>query len=306
MRSTLPPQPPVKPSSPPPTRRERRELERAQTPRVRARAAAQKTPAWRSPFAIVSLAAVVVIAVLIILLQKPSSSTADFQAPPANAVSIAAASLVDGEEVGKATSLVKIEVWADFQCPICGTLVRDYFPRLVTDFVLTGQARIVAHDIAILGATADNESVAAAVAAACAAPQGKYWAFHDWLFYNQDGENKGAFSADNLKRLADHVGVDRTAWDACIAETAQTQAVRATTASAASLGISSTPSFRIGGGQISAGLPRAYADLAALVRKVLPSASPAATSAAPAATSAAPSTATSPAASTAASPAASK
>ncbi len=295
----MPSQPPVKPSSPPPTRRERRELERAQTPRVRARAAAQKPPVWRSPLALVSVAAIVAIGILIVLLQKPSASTANLQAPPANAISVAAASLVDGEQVGKVDALVKIEIWADFQCPICGTLVRDYFPRLTTDFVLTGQARIVSHDIAILGATADNESVGAAVAARCAGPQGKYWAFHDWLYYNQDGENKGAFSTDHLKQIADGVGVDRAKWDACIAETAQTQAIRASTADSASLGVSSTPSFRIAGGQISSGLPRAYADLAAMVRKVLPSASPAKVTSAP-------SVAASPAASVAASPAASK
>ena len=88
--------------------------------------------------------------------------------PPA-----AAASLADGEELGKPDATVKLEIWTDFQCPICGTLVKDYFPRLISDFVQTGQVRIVSHDIAILGATADNESVNAAVGAICAGDQGK-------------------------------------------------------------------------------------------------------------------------------------
>ena len=162
-----------------------------------------------------------------------------------NETGIAAASLADGEELGKPDATVKLEIWTDFQCPICGTLVKDYFPRLITDFVQTGQVRIVAHDIAILGATADNESVNAAVGAICAGDQGKYWQYHDYLFYNQSGENKGGFSADRLKLFADYVGVDRAKWDACVADPALATQMKTNTVDASRLGVTSTPSFRV-------------------------------------------------------------
>lgn len=230
-----------------------------------------------------SVVAVVAIALVLFLTQKPPTSTADLQTPPAQAAGTAAADLADGEELGKADATVKLEIWSDFQCPICGTLVKDYFPRLITDFVRTGQVRIVAHDIAILGATADNESVSSAVGAVCAGDQGKYWKYHDYLFYNQNGENKGWFNADRLKTFAEFVGVDMGKWSACIADPARTQLIKTNTAQALQAGISSTPSFRVAGGKVTSGLPRAYADFAAMIRAGLPSASPAAASAAPSA-----------------------
>ena len=271
----MPSQPPVNPSTPP-SRRERRELVRVSTPRVRSRAPQTKPPAWRSPIAIVSAAAVAVIVLVIVLTYKPGTTgnSGGLVPPPVSA----AIALADGETLGRADAPVTVEIWADFQCPVCGTLVKDYMPRLATDFVIPGKVRIVAHDIAILGATAENESLSAAVGARCAGAQNKYWQFHDWLYYNQKGENKGAFSADRLRQIADQVGLDRAKWDACIADPAQSAAIRTNTSQAASQGITSTPSFRFGG-QVVAGLPRAYADLASAIRKVLPSAAPAGTTA---------------------------
>jgi protein-disulfide isomerase len=272
MRSAVPSQPPAKPS-PPASRRERRELARASTPRVRARSAVPKPPAWRSPLALVSGAAVVVVVAVILLVQKPAPSSNDGElvAPPANAA--VAAGLADGETLGQASAPLTVEIWSDFQCPICGSLVRDYMPRLLTDFVIPGLVKLVPHDIDVVGATAQSESLAAAVGARCAGAQEKYWPYHDWLFYNQNGENKGAFSADRLALIADKVGLDRTAWNACIADPAQSAAIRTTTAQSASQGVSATPSFRFGG-QVQVGLPRAYADLASSIRKSLPSAAP--------------------------------
>jgi len=279
------------------TRRERRELARAATPRVRGRAAPPKPPFWRSPLALVSGAAVVVIVLVIALTWKPPTTpgSGELVTPPANA----AITLADGESLGKADAPVTLEIWADFQCPICGTLVKDYLPRLATEFVIPGRVRIVPHDIAILGATAANESLSAAVGARCAGAQDKYWQYHDWLYYNQSGENKGAFSAARLAEIADRVGLDRPAWDACIADPAQAAAIRANTNQAAAQGISSTPTFRFAG-QVLSGLPRAYADLANAIRQVLPSASPARTSAP------SPAASPTPTASPAASPAASR
>lgn len=229
----------------------------------------------------------VVIALVIVLTQKPASSsnTGEFVTPPANAA--VAAGMADGETLGKAGAPVSVEIWSDFQCPICGNLVKDYLPRLMAEFVIPGQVKLVPHDIAILGATAENESLIAAVGAGCAGAQGKYWQYHDWLFYNQDGENKGAFSADRLRQIADKAGLDRARWDACFADPAQAAAIRSTTSQAASQGISSAPSFRFGG-QVLAGLPRAYADLASALRKVLPSAAPTGASAAPSAAAGSP------------------
>jgi protein-disulfide isomerase len=201
--------------------------------------------------------------------------------PPAN---VAASTLADGEDLGRADAPVQLEIWADFQCPICGSLAKDYLPRLVTEFVVPGTIRIVSHDIAILGLAAENESLGAAVAARCAADQDKYWPYHDWLYANQRGENRGAFSPDRLAAIANEAGLDRGRWDVCIADPAQAAAIRRNTSDAAAAGIDSTPTFRFAG-QVLRGLPRTYGDLAASIRGAVESAAPGGGTSAPSGTS---------------------
>ena len=149
--------------------------------------------------------------------------------------------------------------------PVCARLVKDYLPQLIRDFVVPGQVRIVSHDVAILGSGANDESLAAAVGASCAARQARYWSFHDWLYYNQGGENRGAFSAERLAAIADAAGADRAAWEACTAEPGEAAAIRKNTSDAVTAGINATPSFRFDG-RVVTGLPRSYAELADALR----------------------------------------
>jgi len=252
------------PNASPASRRDRRALERAERTRIRGRARPTQRPAWRSPFALVSLGAVALAAVVIVALAaKPPDLEGDLLIPGTTYP----ADLVDGESLGRADAPVVIEIWGDFQCPVCGRLAKEQLPRLVADFVLDGRLRIVSRDIDILGLGAQNESEGAAVAARCAGAQGRYWQFHDLLFWNQGGENLGAFRSERLALMADRLGLDRAAWGACRADPAQAAAIRAETAAAAARGIASTPTLSING-QLSVGLPRDYDQLAAVIASI--------------------------------------
>jgi protein-disulfide isomerase len=214
--------------------------------------------------AIVSVAAIALAAVVIVVFAaKPPKTDANILVP----AYVYPAALVDGGSVGRADAPVTIEVYGDFQCPICGRFAKEYVPRLVSEFVASGQLRLVSRDIDILGRS-PSESLAAAVAADCAGAQGRYWAFHDVLFWNQAGENRGAFSGERLTLMADELGLDRAAWDACIAAPERAATVRATTASAFALGINSTPTLSING-QLVVGLPSSYDALEAAIRQIV-------------------------------------
>jgi protein-disulfide isomerase len=249
----------------PATRRERRALERADRVRSRGRVPSREArPGWRSPFALISLGAVAVaVVVIVFLVARPPNPEGDILTP-ANSYP---ADLVDGESVGRADAPVVIEVYSDFQCPICGTFAKQYITRLVPDFVVGGKLRLVSKDIAILGATAANESLAAATAARCAGAQGRYWQYHDLLFWNQAGENLGGFRTERLQRMADAAGLDRAAWDTCMADPTNAQAIQATTAAAAGRGINQTPTLSVNG-QLVAGLPQSYEALASVVSQL--------------------------------------
>ena len=120
-------------------------------------------------------------------------------------------------------------------------------PGLVRTYVAAGQLRIEERAIAFLGRTTPDESLDAAAAAACAAPSGKYWAFADYLVWNQLGENAGAFSRDRLEAMAERVGLEPAAFKACLDDPAVRGAIEARTAEALGAGIQSTPTFLLDG-----------------------------------------------------------
>ena len=181
---------------------------------------------------------------------------------------------VDGTSLGSPSAPVQIQIYSDFQCPICGRLAREYLPRLIADFVTTAQVRIEDRAIAFLGTGDPDESLDAATAAECAAPQGRYWQFHDLLFWNQAGENRGAFSRDRLKAIAVAAGLDIPTWQACFDGLTVRASIQQATSAALGAGINSTPTLVINGQKV-VGLPRSYDDLATYLRQVVASAPPA-------------------------------
>ncbi len=174
--------------------------------------------------------------------------------------------LADGRALGKADAPVTLDVWSDYQCPVCGQFAELVEPSLIRTYVADGTLRIVDHDAAFQGARSSSsydESVEAAAGARCAADQGLYWQFHNVLFANQVGENQGAFRDERLRAMAARAGVDVVAWDACRATGQQQAVVRTETADAVKLGINATPTMRLNG-QVIVGL-RSAAELGAMI-----------------------------------------
>jgi protein-disulfide isomerase len=191
------------------------------------------------------------------------------------------ATLLDGASIGKADAPVTLEVYEDFQCPVCGQYSLSVEPILVNQYVMNGTLRIVHHDIAILGRGGTNdESKLAASGAYCANKQGMYWTYAHWVYDNQDGENAGGFRRERLTAIAEAAGLDGTAFSSCLDDPAAVQAVADITTKAVGLGINSTPTMYIGDQQI-VGI-KSPQELGALIEAAAASASPSA-SASPAA-----------------------
>lgn len=179
-------------------------------------------------------------------------------------------SVWDGRAVGPATAPATLTVFSDFQCPACDAFATQTEPELIKDYVIPGKLRIVYKDYAFIG----PESLDAAVAARCAGDQGLFWPYHDYLFANQSGENKGAFSRDRLIAIAQAVGVpDEAAFTACLDTQAPLDATKAETAEGQAKGVSSTPTLFLGDQKI-VGVP-AYQDLAAAIDQAIAGGTPA-------------------------------
>jgi protein-disulfide isomerase len=186
------------------------------------------------------VAVAVIAAVVLILLNRPATSGDDLAllASP-----IPAGVATDGRLLGDPAAPVTIIEYGDYQCPFCGVFAREEMPRLIDEFVATGQASFAYHDLAFLG----QESVDAAEAAACADDQGAFWPMHKTIFANQAGENRGAFTPDRLRAMASGLGLDMAAHDACLAQDIHLEAVAAMADEARALGITSTPTFVVNG-----------------------------------------------------------
>ena len=115
--------------------------------------------------------------------------------------------------------------------------------QIKDEYVEKGSVRFGYWNYAILG----DESQWAAQASECAADQGKFWEYHDFLFQHQSGENQGAFSVDNLKKFAGEVGLDTKAFTNCMDTEKFKAAVEESSYIASQLGVRSTPSFLVNG-----------------------------------------------------------
>jgi protein-disulfide isomerase len=186
-----------------------------------------------------------------------------------------AASIVDGNALGNATAPVTLDVWEDFQCPVCARHSLSVEPVIVGRYVNDGTLRIVHHDLAFLGRGTPDESVAAAAGGVCARRQDRYWPYSHWVYNNQDGENAGGFRPERLKAIAAAAGLDVSGWEACVADPAVLAEVQASTQEGTtSLGVNSTPTMFINGQMVTPpGLKTADA-LGALIEQAAASASP--------------------------------
>jgi protein-disulfide isomerase len=184
----------------------------------------------------------------------------------------------DGPSLGSVGAPVTLEVYEDYQCPVCARYALDVEPEIVDRYVLTNKVRIVHHDISILGrgdvASTSNESTLPAMGASCADEQDLFWSFAHWTYANQQGENRGAFNREGVTRIAVAAGVEEAAFGTCMDRPDTVASVVTTTQEAAALAIQSTPTFRINGSDPIRGL-LSVEQLSGLLDQALAEASPA-------------------------------
>jgi len=145
--------------------------------------------------------------------------------------------LGDAPVKGDASAVLTLVEVSDYQCPFCGRYWRETYPQLEAEYVKTGKVRSVFLDLPL--EAIHKSAFGAAKAARCAGEQGKYWQMHDRLFSNQK----------ELEPWAPHaqaVGLDLTAFDACVASDKEDSAIRRDIAEMQKLGITGTPAFLIG------------------------------------------------------------
>jgi protein-disulfide isomerase len=168
-----------------------------------------------------------------------------------------AAALVAPNRIGPASAPVQIVEFGDFGCPACRAwhnagiqeqLVANFGEQISFEFrhfpVITAQ------------------SPQAAEAAQCAAEQGAFWEYHDFI-YEQTRQN--ALSRSDLENYAAAIGLDEAAFESCLDSGRFKELVQRDLRAAQSAGARGTPTFLINGEQA---FP-SYESMSATIQEIL-------------------------------------
>jgi len=160
-----------------------------------------------------------------------------------------------GNTLGDSDVPVTIIVYSDFQCSFCERYWRETEPQIIANYVETGDIYYVYRS---LGAFIGPESQRSAAAAYCAGDQGMFWEYHDLLFENQEGENRGAFSNKNLLGFAEFLGLDMDQFSGCVRSGKYTEQVEQDRIDGQNSGVQGTPSFLVNGTLVEGAQPYKY------------------------------------------------
>ena len=121
-----------------------------------------------------------------------------------------------GRTIGDLYSKVSLVIYADFQDPYSKQYYRDTEEQLLIDYVKTGKISYTYKYFPVIDQDRIGESHWSAYAAECANEQGKFWDYHDKLYYEYRGPNSGAFTRDNLKKYAAELNLNTQAFNQCL------------------------------------------------------------------------------------------
>lgn len=141
--------------------------------------------------------------------------------------------------VGETNAPVVMVVYSDYQCGYCARWSAETLPAL-EDYVADGKLRIEWRDANIFG----ENSARGAHAAYAAGLQGEYLAYHDRLFA---GASPQDLSQGALESYAAELNLDMAQFTEDMASTQTADAVLRNQVESQQIGVTSTPSFIIGG-----------------------------------------------------------
>jgi protein-disulfide isomerase len=157
--------------------------------------------------------------------------------------------------IGKISAPVTITKYGDFLCPICKRFFETTEPQLIAKYVDTGRVKIVFK----VDTHIAEQSQYAGEGAYCAAEQGKFRDYHDFV-YRIQCEYDG-YSFDRFKTLVrDQLELDRNNFDTCMDGHRYQSKVEADHTESGRVGKHTTPTFLIGEHKISGAQPLSIFD----------------------------------------------
>jgi len=146
---------------------------------------------------------------------------------------------------GDPNAAVTIIEFADFECPGCGQFANVTEPDVRARIIDAGLANIRYYDYPL---PMHANTMAASLAASCAADQGKFWEMHDAIFAGQYDWNTQATS--NPRKIFDQyaakLALDMTVYNQCYDSQKNLPRIESHRNAGNERGVGSTPTFLIG------------------------------------------------------------
>lgn len=152
--------------------------------------------------------------------------------------------LGDSPSKGPANAPITIVAFGDFECPFCARGA-ETMERLEKAY--PGQLRFVYKHSPM---PMHSHAFIAARASMIAHLQGKFWPYHDKLY-----ALRSDFDLDDLKRIADEVGLDKKKFAKALDGHELDPAIEADLGLAMALGVSGTPAYFVNGRPVEGAVP---------------------------------------------------
>jgi len=169
--------------------------------------------------------------------------------PDTSNLAIPANATATGVNVGQPSAKATIEIYLDFQCPVC----RAYEAQsgaTVQQVVDDGQAKVVYHPLAFLDRMSSTQySTRASQASGCASDSNVFQPFLKLLYDNQPPENGDGLPNSQLIDYLKQAGATGD-YAACVNDNKYAAWTKGLTDAASKAGVNATPTVMVNGKQI--------------------------------------------------------
>ncbi len=141
---------------------------------------------------------------------------------------------------GESNSQLTILEFGDFECPYCAQIYPN-LTKLLDEY--QGQVKLVWKDFVN---PIHPHARQAAMAARCAADQGKFWVYHDLLFENQDNLSRQLYN-----QIATNLNLDLKKFNNCLDQQNKIKLIGQGLDDGQRLGVDATPYLFIGSNKIN-------------------------------------------------------
>lgn len=150
------------------------------------------------------------------------------------------------------TGKVKVEIFADFQCPACIMFSENIWP-IFEEYAASGKLTIEYRQFPL---TMHKNALGDALAALCSAEQWKYMDYKKWLYALEKNKSGQNVSDDERIGIAKNLGLDEAKFSTCLSSRAYEKQIQADMALGESKWLEGTPTIYLDGIKIDMSLFR--------------------------------------------------